>query len=291
MAERVLDTAPGMLGLFGRAAAAMIPGASALPGVGGPRAAEVSDEVLVLAGVKVDRDRLAAYSRVCGFGLSQTLPVTYPHMLAFPLHLALMTAPSFPFPAIGMVHIYNRINVHRPLLADEELTLKVWGRPIVAHPRGKAVPVITQALSGDELVWDEVSVNLRIGKRDEDAVAPSVDSAESLPMAARWELPGDLGRRYAAVSGDYNPIHVHPLSARAFGFPRAIAHGMWTKARCLAQLQATLPDRYSVEVAFKRPILLPASVEYAESSLDGGIGFGVRDASRHSPHLDGRISF
>ena len=102
----------------------------------------------------------------------------------------------------------------------------------------------------------------RRGRRD-------VPSAEDLPATATWQLPGDLGRRYGSVSGDLNPIHVHPLTARLFGFPSAIAHGMWTKARCLAALDGRLPDAFTVEVAFKRPILLPATVQFAEAATGG----------------------
>jgi acyl dehydratase len=93
------------------------------------------------------------------------------------------------------------------------------------------------------------------------------------------------------VSGDLNPIHIHPLTARLFGFPSAIAHGMWTKARCLAALQERLPGAYTVEVAFKRPILLPATVVFAEATTEDGIAFGVRDKRTDTPHLDGRVTF
>jgi acyl dehydratase len=110
------------------------------------------------------------------------------------------------------------------------------------------------------------------------------------PATATWRLPGDLGRRYGSVSGDLNPIHVHPLTARMFGFPSAIAHGMWTKARCLAALDPGLPSRFSVEVAFKRPILLPATVQFAEVSAADTITFGARDAERDTPHLDGLLA-
>ena len=151
MAERELSRAPGMGGLFARAGLGMIPGVSALPVVGGRRAADVGDEVLVLADVEVDRQRLAAYDRVCGFSLRETLPPTYPHMLAFPLHLALMTDPSFPFPAIGLVHIYNRITQHRTLGAGERFSLRVWAEPIQPHPRGRQVSLRTEARVGEEL--------------------------------------------------------------------------------------------------------------------------------------------
>ncbi|HWD66301.1 MAG TPA: MaoC/PaaZ C-terminal domain-containing protein [Solirubrobacteraceae bacterium] len=289
MAERELTRAPGMGGLFARASLGMIPGVSVLPVVGGRRAADVSEEVLVLPDAEVERSRLAAYDRVCGFGLRDTLPATYPHMLAFPLHLALMTDPSFPFPAIGLVHIFNRITQHRPLRAGERVSLRVWAEPIQPHPRGRQVSLRTEARVGEELVWEEVSTNLRRGGGDESATAPEVPSSDGLPAVATWKLPGDLGRRYAGVSGDYNPIHVHPLTARLFGFPSAIAHGMWTKARCLAALEPRLPGAFTVEVAFKRPIVLPAKVNFVEGQEGDETRFGVRGTRKDVPHLDGVV--
>lgn len=282
-----------MLPLFARAGATMIPGASRLPFIGGG-GRELPSLTLGLDNVSVDRGRLAAYDRVCGFDLRDALPATYPHTLAFPLHLALMTDSSFPFPAIGLVHIYNRIVQHRPVHVGERLSLRVWAGPVEPHPRGEQFSLHSEARVGDEVVWEEVSTNLRRGESrsgESRASAREVPSCEGLPSGATWELPGDLGRRYASVSGDYNPIHLHSLSARLFGFPSAIAHGMWTKARCLAALEPRLPDAYTVEVAFRKPILLPATVRFVEGSESGsGIAFGVRGASKDTAHLDGRVA-
>jgi hypothetical protein len=113
MTERAFASPPGMLPLFLRAGAALVPGASALPFIAGG-GKEIPDLELVLTDVEVDGDRLAAYDRVCGFSLRDELPSTFIHVLAFPLHLALMTDGSFPFPAVGLVHIENRITQHRP---------------------------------------------------------------------------------------------------------------------------------------------------------------------------------
>jgi acyl dehydratase len=287
--ERVLAHAPSMTRSFARAGVAIVPGASMLPFVSGG-GGRVRDEALVLAGRRVDRDRLAAYDRVCGFDLSDVLPPTYPHMLAFPLQLALMTSGSFPVPAIGLVHIANRIVQHRPILAGERLALRVWATPLVPHPRGRCFTLRSEAWVGPEKVWEESSLNLARGRRDDSVEPPEgpPDSA-ALPQAAVWRLPADLGRRYGAISGDMNPIHVHPLSARLFGFPSAIAHGMWTKARCLAQLGRELPESFTVEVAFRKPVLLPAKVTFAEGApqADATIAFGVRDARTDVVHLDG----
>ncbi len=294
MPDRQLHGSPGMLPLFARAGAAMIPGASRLPFVGGG-GGELPDLTYVLSDVLVDRDRLAAYNRVCGFSLRDALPATYPHMLAFPLHLKLMTDPSFPFAAIGLVHIYNKITQHRPIDAGESLDIRVWAADLQPHPRGRQFSIYSEARVGDELAWEAVSINLRRGGGSEAAgtsgSGPEVPSAEGLAGSATWKLPGDLGRRYGSVSGDLNPIHVHSLSARLFGFPSAIAHGMWTKARCLAALEARLPAAFTAEAAFKRPILLPAEVEFAEAASNDEIRFGVRDRRKQTPHLDGLVKF
>ncbi len=290
MAEIELATAPGTLGLFARAGAGALP--VSVPGLSAKRSREVSGDVLVMGSVKTDLGQLAAFSRLCGYSLERTLPAVWPHIPAFALQLSLLTDPRFPFPAIGLVHIYNKITVHRPILTSETLSLRAWTDPLIDHPRGRAVPVRTEARAGDELVWEETAINLSIGKRDESATAPEVSSSEGYAFGARWRLPADLGRRYAAIAGDYNPIHIHPWSAKALGFPRAIAHGFWTKSRALAQLQGELPNAFTVEVAFKRPILLPASVNYVESLGDTtGLGFGVRAVKDNAPHLDGWVTF
>ncbi len=297
--ERTLNKPPGMLPLFARAGLAMIPGASRLPVVGsGQRGEDVPETALVLESVTVDRERLSAYDRVCGFPLRDQLPCSYPHVLAFPLHLELMTDPAFPFPALGLVHIENAIVQHRPILASEALTIRVWATALESHSRGRKFALRSEARVGDELVWEETSTILKRESSGGGGDQPGgggggqrADNAEQdeLPVTATWRLPGDLGRRYGSVSGDMNPIHIHPVTARLFGFSTAIAHGMWTKARCLAALGPHLPDRFTVDVSFRRPILLPATVEFSERREGEGIEFAVRGAGKHTPHLDGRV--
>jgi acyl dehydratase len=106
---------------------------------------------------------------------------------------------------------------------------------------------------------------------------------------ARWRVAADTGRRYAAVSGDVNPIHLAAPAARAFGFPRAVAHGMWTAARCLASLEPRTPDAHEVRLAFRRPVLLPSTVALRTHPVDGGWVFAVGSASAASvdAHLRG----
>jgi acyl dehydratase len=249
------------------------------------------DMTMSLPSVSVDRQRLVAYDKVCGFSLSDTLPPTYIHILAFPLQLALMTDKSFPFPAIGLVHIANEITQHRPVDADERLSLRVSPTPLAPHPRGRQFSVRTEARVGEELVWDEVSTILRRGSGGSSGSGRRESSVSDieLPAVAIWTLRGDLGRRYAAVSGDVNPIHMHPLSAKLLGFQAAIAHGMWTNARCLAALQGRLPETFTVTVSFRRPIVLPAKVAFGEAAASDGVDFDVRDARTGTAHLQGSV--
>jgi len=292
MATRTLDSSPSILPLYARAAAPLIPGASRLPFVPG-RGKDVPDLELSLDGVRPDPDAVAAYCRVCGFTLRDQLPPTYPHVLAFPLHMAVMADGSFPFGAVGLVHVENRIVQHRPIGLGEELKLIVRPTALEPHRSGRTFSLVTEARIAGEKAWESTSTMLRRGGGEKPTgpkrSAKSDEDEAGLTASAEWRLGGDLGRRYGAVSGDRNPIHMHSLTAKPLGFPGAIAHGMWTKARCLAALEGRLPDAFAVDVRFRKPILLPGKVEFLSDAGSEEIHFAVRDAKRYTPHLDGTV--
>ena len=155
MAIRELDSTPSLATLYPKALLGGVlrkPSGSALP-----------DTELVRTGVVVDPAHLAAYNTVCGFRLSDELPATYPHMLAFPLQMALMTEPGFPFPLLGMVHVANRITQHRALRLGEPLTIRVRAENLRPHEKGRQFDVVSEAQVGDETVWTDVSTYLRRG--------------------------------------------------------------------------------------------------------------------------------
>jgi acyl dehydratase len=289
MSARTLESSPSILPLYARAAAPMVPGASLLPFIpGGGK--EIPEIELTLPRVRAGSEQIAAYARVCGFTLRDHLPPTYPHVLAFPLHMAVMAEGSFPFGAVGLVHVENQIVQHRRIGLDEELTIKVKPTKLAVHAKGRTFSLQTKVKVGNRIVWESTSTMLRRGGGNPSAADKPTKSEEVVPTAnAEWRLGGDLGRRYAAVSGDRNPIHMHAWTAKPLGFPRAIAHGMWTKARCLAALESRLPDAFEVDVRFRKPILLPSRVEFASTSDGDEIAFAVRDAKRGTPHLDGLV--
>jgi hypothetical protein len=288
MSARTLESSPSILPLYARAAAPMVPGASLLPFIpGGGK--EIPEIELTLPSVRASTEQVSAYNRVCGFGLRDHLPPTYPHVLAFPLQMAVMADGSFPFGAVGLVHVENQIVQHRRIGLDEELTIEVKPTKLAPHPKGRTFSLQTKVKAGNRIVWESTSTMLRRGGGNGSTAKSRSGEELDLPAAAEWKLGGDLGRRYAAVSGDRNPIHMHAWTAKPLGFPRAIAHGMWSKARCLAAIESRLPDAFQVDVRFRKPILLPSRVEFASTSEGDEIAFAVRDAKRGTPHLDGSV--
>ena len=226
------------------------------------RKGDLPDTALRREGVVVDREHLLAYERVCGFGGGDVLPHTYPHVLGFPLQVALMADRAFPVPLPGLVHLQNQITVHRRLTADDRLDLTVHAEGLRPHPKGQLVDLVTEVEVEGQRVWDGRSTYLRRGREHPDA--PPGAQAPPLPerpAAGIVRVPESQGRAYAAVSGDVNPIHLHALTARAMGFPRAIAHGMWTAARTLAALGAGTSDASTSHVWFAKPVLLPSTVD------------------------------
>jgi acyl dehydratase len=267
-----------------RAALPAVPGVNLLPGirkVRGPFTGMAREH----AGIPVLRDQVDAYAAVCGFPRKDTVPLTFPHVLAFPLHLGIMGDPSFPWPAIGTVHVENVVTAHRPLRVGEVLDLTVAVDPPRPHAKGVLLDFRTSAMAGDGLVWESTSTYLRRGATTPPGEPdPGLDLPAAPTGALEWRLPGDLGRRYAAVSGDLNPIHLHPLTARALGFPRQIAHGMWSLARCVAALENRLPDAVTVEAVFRRPVLLPGTVAFGHEVVGAEHRFSLtrpRDGATH----------
>lgn len=285
---------PATLPLMLKAALPVLPGVSALPGVRKSGTA-LPQLTLTRHDVAVDRDHVAAYAGVCGFGLTESLPLTYPHLLAFGLHMELMTDPDFPFPAIGTVHLENSITQHRPISAGEALQVSARPANLRGHAKGQVFDIVSEVHAAGELVWEETSTFLRRGRPSPDASETGLRLEEVPSTGITWRLGADLGRRYASVSGDHNPIHLYALTAKAFGFPRQIAHGMWSKARCVAMLAPRLPEAVRVEVAFKKPILLPGTVAFGSRPVPRGGEKGVHDwafsltsPKSGAPHLLGR---
>jgi acyl dehydratase len=290
-----LPSMPRLPAMYARAVGQAVRLRRRQPGDGGDETSAWTSEPVLVQRVGMAEAALAAYRQMCGFGGGAGAPATYPQVLAFPLQLLVMTSPAFPFPAMGAVHIANTLEQHGPLAAGDALDLTVYATDPRAHRRGRQVSVVTQASVGGRAVWRARADYLHVEHRTARGDATSA-SAGTEPRSGQgglgWRLPADLGRRYAAVSGDRNPIHLYDATAWPFGYRRHIAPGMWTLARCLAQLEPELPARIRCEVGFRRPIPLPGEVVFrAERLAPGRVDFSVEAAPGPSPgvHVAGSV--
>ena len=265
-----LDREPSLPGLYARAATRRKITGTQLPDSG------------LRCWVDVDGKRLADYRKVCGFNDDGLLPPTYPHILAFALQMQLLTAKDFPFPLLGLIHLRNRIRVLRPMGGISRAQVSVRVHNLQPHPKGATFDLLTTL--DDQLgpLWEAESQMLCRGvKLDGEAVEQHWEPSQALTEVTHWKAPADIGRQYAKVSGDYNPIHLSAASAKLFGFPTAIAHGLWNKARTLAALADHLPKaNFEVTVHFRKPVRLPSEVTLlaSEAGSSGQLRLvGARD--------------
>lgn len=248
--------------------------------------ARVPDRAVTLHGQRQDPARLADYARVCGFTLRNAVPATWLHVLAFPLHLHLLGDPSSTVKLVGAIHVSNTMTMHRAVGTVEVLDLTVHVDGPRPHRRGGLVDLVARAHVDEELVWEGVSTYLSSSVK----VPGEPVERERTPFAPEtphglWRLPADLGRHYRRVSKDPNPIHTSRLAAKAFGFPRPIIHGMWTHARALASLEGRISDHHTAHVDFLKPILLPRTVGFRTTPVDGGIDTAVTSRDGEKPFL------
>ena len=239
--------------------------------------------------VSVNPKAVAAYRKVCGFADSAVLPATYPHILAFGLQMQLLTDTKFPFPLLGLIHLSNRIRIHRPLGGVSDLSIGVHAQNLKPHAKGATFDIITTVEDSLGLLWEAESRMLCRGVKLE---GTSTDEAQPSPTQVseltRWKAPADIGRRYARVSGDYNPIHLSAFTAKLFGFPQAIAHGLWNTARTLAALGEHLPAaNIEISVEFKKPVRLPSEVTLLASAA-GSSGELLLKSTGDIEHMIGK---
>jgi len=260
-----------------------------------PEGGEVPRIEARLAKVSIDRKHLASYSEICGAAAGATLPIAYPHVLAMPLHLAMLGAEAFPVKLFGLVHVHNRIAMREPISAGEPAEIRAWIEGHRDTDRGQEFDLHTEYVVANEPLWDETCTFLARRKPAPGAAKPGLSRGDGAPdgvavKSSSFRAPAGLGRRYGFISGDVNPIHMSDLSARAFGFPRAIAHGMWSLGRLASDFEA---DQFNggceLSVSFKLPIYMPGWLMLQRWPIENGTGFALRDGQGEKPHLIGTL--
>ncbi len=245
---------------------------------------------------------VARYREVCGYGVGEAVPSSFMETLFQGLMVEIVLAPSFPFSPFGVIHLGQTMQRHRAVAPDAVLDLRCSLAGVMQTRRGFEVEVAMLAEQAGQPVWQGTAGLISRGKatragKTGSAKLPPVQDGGGWSEPQALEVPGDTGRRYAGVSGDYNPFHLYGVLAKLFGFPKPIAHGMWTLARALAWVESglpELPEAYRVQASFKKPLLMPGSVALRQRPLaEGAVGcdFEVRHARKDHPHLVGQLSW
>ena len=254
-----------------------------------PKAEKVLPQVeYVVDSFKVDQKHLKAYNEVCGFKNNGYIPAIYLTVLSQSLQMHMMTSEAFPFPILGLVHIRNQVKQYRKIGVNETLTLSCKFGELQPHDKGVQFDFITTVKVAGEVVVEALTTYLSRQKTNAKAAAkPAESQAPEYKLNNEWSILENTGRRYAMTSGDFNLIHIHAVTAKAFGFKQAIAHGMWSKAKALANL--SLPDAYEVDVWFKLPMYLPSKVEFLTAQAANETDFLIRNSKSQKPHVTGHI--
>ncbi len=213
--------------------------------------------------MKISQDWLNAYTQICGWTSSNQdlVPITAPQVLAAPLHMYLLTHQLFPSSALGVVHAENEMIAHKPIDPKLPLKVKSWIGETHWKARGFQVDMYTTVSQNDEEKprWLAKTSLFRTAKTSQKSTHSSKTDQLINGDEQALQLSANLGRRYAPIAGDFNPIHLYPITAKLFGFKRPIIHGMWTLGHLLSEV---VPDLHQLccgrlAVRFRRPLALP----------------------------------
>lgn len=264
--------------------------AGALPFV--PRGDKLPDRRITVEDMTIEHANVADYAAVTGLQFGDAVPLTYPFALTFPTMMSLVTGFDFPFAAMGSVHIENHITQHRPILVTDTLGVTVHAENLREHRRGLLVDLVTVINVGNDVAWQQVTTFLhqqRTSLSDEPKPEPKKQQKLGPPNAVLTITAGQI-RRYASVGGDHNPIHTNPIGAKLFGFPTVIAHGMFSAAAVLANIEGRLPDAVRYSVRFGKPVVLPARAGLYVDHGAGGWELALRHLTKGYPHLTGTVT-
>lgn len=263
--------------------------AGALPFV--PRDGTVPDRTLTVDELSIDPANVAAYANVTGLRFGDTVPLTYPFALTFPTVMSLVSGFDFPFAAMGSVHIENHITQYRPIAVTDTVAVQVHAENLREHRKGLLVDIVTDVNVGNDTAWHQVTTFLhqqRTSLSGEPKPPPQKQPKLDPPNAVLHITPGQI-RHYASVGGDHNPIHTNSIAAKLFGFPTVIAHGMFSAAAVLANIEGQLPDAVKYSVRFAKPVVLPARAGLYVNRGTDGWELTLRHLTKGYPHLSGSV--
>jgi acyl dehydratase len=296
--EQLLHVPPRLTALYAAALARSAkPGHSRQPG-----SLRLPTDRHRLDGVTAVPEKVRQFQHLMRSPQSIFLPSGYLHILAFPVAVSVLARSDFPLPLLGMIHLRNEVQHLCPVPIDSRLNVVAGVENLRPHRSGTQVDVVVDVEAAGEPVWKGRSTYLAKGIQGSSTPsAPSTPAEpgreEVLPAypTGEWSLSADTGRRYAAVSGDYNPIHLSVPSARLLGMKRPIAHGMYLASRMVAEAGPGQEAGFRWTVEFRAPVPLPSSilfsaqVERSDSAKWRAGEVVAWDRRRRRAHFSGRL--
>ena len=245
-------------------------------------------------GVKIKPTHLRRYREVCRIAPSNVLPHAYLHAIAMPLHLRVFTHELFPVKVLGLVHLRNVIRQLQPIAIDSTLDLQVSYDSLRETESGQEYDIVTRCEVAGQLVWEEVSTML--ARRATPGKRPSIEraqrNAEQIVEEKLIAVAANTGRRYALVSGDFNPIHLFDRAAHAFQFKQAIAHGMWSLACCVGLAAESFAESpVELDAQFKLPVYLPSEFVFRQQRTANGADLSLSTPKGDRLHLIVRVRY
>lgn len=254
-----------------------------------------------ISGQRIDQRNLKHYIKCCGFNSTNYVPVTYPFVIAFPLLMKLMTSTQFPISILGLIHYRNRITQHQPIALNAIYTCICRMSKDNTTDTGRFIDIQIDVFVDGKLMWECTSTFLQKNKqlkskyKSQPINTVQTDNTPSSKLAMKQVStlkfsPFDVCK-YAYISKDTNPIHLHFIPAKLMGFKTSIAHGMFAKARVLAQLEHLVHIQHiSIDVQFKSAIFLPSQVCFNVALSQQKNTFSLTDLNQRVTHLFGVIT-
>ncbi|BFT29732.1 hypothetical protein D210916BOD24_09080 [Alteromonas sp. D210916BOD_24] len=248
----------------------------------------------------VDNVHYGLFCQEVQWPVSEQIHPLYLQMLSLPLQMQCLLDKQSPFPLLGLIHAGNQVSVLGDCNLSDAFECRVRFHDVRPHHRGWELDVLLEAWQAGQLVYRAISSYLVKVKAVH--VAPKISQVESHDdcdteqkvCIGEVTLPAATGRRYAKLSGDYNPIHLTGLTAKLFGFKKPIAHGMWTLARAVSAFVEHNEHVYITQVGckFKRPVYLPSEIHiFQHCSTATTALIDVTNANDSITHVQANVSF
>lgn len=240
----------------------------------------------------VDKRHHVKYAGLTGWTApNASMHPCYPQVCCLPLHLRLMLMADFPFPLLGLIHIANKVQQYQPLPLTHSYQLMAYIDSLTPHTKGWRFDLVAEIWQQQTLCWQARATTLaKDNQLPKNQTKQRIETVTPYAQQQGCSLPANLGRRYARISGDYNPIHLYTMTAKLFGFKAHIAHGMWSLAHSLALLQPLLSERFIVTNRFVRPLLLPTKALFSYQQTDEAlVSFNLCNQAATELHLEGQL--